>query len=436
LASGVGYNGMRAATPRRRKKATPDAAQLHQPAVLSRKWVHAWTGVVERVGRHFPRAEARQHAGAYLRGLLSPVERKNGWQLAEAVGDPTPYALQHLLGRAHWDADAVRDDLRAYVVEHLGDRRGVLAIDETGFLKKGVHSVGVQRQYSGTAGRIENCQVGVFLVYATPRGRTFVDRALYLPESWTCDRTRCEHAGVPADIPFATKPQLALQMLRRAIDKGVPAAWVVADEVYGNDSNLRRWLEERRQPYVLAVASWHRIWQSFRQVKMSELVQQVPAGAWQRLSAGDGAKGPRWYDWAYARLPNTQPRSWQRGLLYRRSLEDPTEIAYYAVFAHRTTSLPDIARAAGSRWAIEESFESAKGEVGLDQYEVRSWAGWHRHITLALFAHAFLTVQRAAAADGSSGEEISPPSALHRSDPADRTRGPSPALVVAVECAA
>jgi SRSO17 transposase len=232
----------------RRSPARPDATILHEPAALSEIWARTWTALVERLGRHFSRAETREHVGAYLQGLLSPVERKNSWQLAEAVGDPTPYALQHLLGRARWDADAVRDDLRAYVVEHLGDPTGVLAIDETGFVKKGEHSVGVQRQYSGTAGRIENCQVGVFLSYAVSRGRTFLDRALYLPASWINDRARCDAAGVPTDMTFATKPQLALQMLERALEAGVPAAWVVGDEVYGNDSRLRRWLEERQQP--------------------------------------------------------------------------------------------------------------------------------------------------------------------------------------------
>jgi SRSO17 transposase len=389
-----------------RARGCPDAAILHAPAALSAVWERAWARLVERVGAHFARADVRAHAGAYLKGLLSPVERKNGWQLAEVVGDPTPYALQHLLGRARWDADAVRDDLRAYVREQLGDSRGVLVIDETGFVKKGEHSAGVQRQYSGTAGRIENCQVGVFLVYATPRGRTFLDRALYMPASWIEDRARCERAGIPADVTFATKPQLALQMLERALNDGVPASWVVGDEVYGDDSKVRRWLEERRRPHVLAVSSQHRIWKDFRQIKVSELLHQVPTDGWQRLSAGDGAKGPRWYDWAYGRFDSAKPDDEQRGILFRRSLTDPTDVAYYAVVAPPETSLEVIVHVAGIRWAIEESFESAKGEVGLDQYEVRSWTGWYRHITLALWAHAFLTVQRAAS--GEADEKKSP----------------------------
>lgn len=421
-----------AAPWRARRPDRSDAALLHEPAALSELWACSWAGFVERVGSHFARAEARAHAAAYLKGLLSPIERKNSWQLAEAVGDPTPYALQHLLGRARWNADAVRDDLRGYVVEHLGHPTGVLAIDETGFLKKGTQSAGVQRQYSGTAGRIENAQVGVFLSYATPRGRTFLDRSLYLPVSWTEDRARRQRAGVPESVTFATKPQLALQMVQRALDAGVPAAWVVGDEVYGDDGKLRRWLEEREQPYVLAVSSQHRIWQEWRQIKVRELLQQVPAGGWHRLSAGDGAKGPRSYDWAFARFAEGKPGRWQRGILFRRSLTDPTEVAYYAVFAVKTTPSAEVVRAAGSRWSIEECFESAKGEVGLDHYEVRSFTGWYRHITLALFAHAFLTVQRAAS-DAPAGKKIRGAQASRRDHPADRARSAPPALGAAVD---
>ena len=423
-----------AGPPPPRLRSRSDATILHEPAALSDVWVQTWTGLLARVGAHFPRAEAREHVGAYLKGLLSPVERKNSWQLAEAVGEPTPYALQHLLGRARWDAEAVRDDLRAYVIEHLGDPTGVLAIDETGFVKKGEHSVGVQRQYSGTAGRIENCQIGVFLSYATSRGRTFLDRALYLPASWLNDRARCDAVGVPAEAVFATKPQLALQLVQRALEAGVPAAWVVGDEVYGNDTRLRRWLEERRQPYVLAVACKHRIWRELRQVTVRELAMEVPCGGWQRLSAGQGSKGPRWYDWAYARFRGPKARSWQRGILFRRSVTEPNEIAYYTVFARQNTGLGAIVQAAGSRWSIEECFESAKGEVGLDHYEVRSWKGWHRHITLALWAHAFLTVQRAAS-DVPRGKKIGRRLA-RGADPADGPRGPSPAVVASVERAA
>lgn len=374
------------------------AAAVRAPEALSAVWTAAWSQLVARIGAHFPRSEARAHAAAYLRGLLSTVERKNGWQLAEAVGDATPYALQHLLSRAVWDADAARDDLRTYVVEHLGDPRGVLVVDETGFLKKGTHSVGVQRQYSGTAGRVENCQVGVFLAYATPRGRTFLDRALYLPASWTDDAARCARAGVPRDTTFATKPALARAMLDRALDAGVPAAWVTGDEVYGNDRQLCGALEERRQPYVLAVTCQRRVFYDGARREVREIAPRLPSRMWHRLSAGAGTKGPRRYDWAYLRFGRAAaPRGFQRGLLFRRAVHDRRDVAYYTVLARAGATLPDLVAVAGARWAIEEGFESAKGEVGLDQYEVRNWPGWHRHITLALWAHAFLTVQRAAA---------------------------------------
>jgi len=358
------------------------------------QWAKELNGLGQRIGKRFVRAEPRRRVVAYLQGLLSPIERKNGWQLAEGIGDATPYGVQHLLGRATWNAEEVRDDLRAYVVEHLGDKHAVLIVDETGFVKKGEQSVGVQRQYSGTAGRIENCQIGVFLAYATPKGRTFLDRALYLPQEWTEDKSRCHQAGVPETVAFATKPLLARQMIARALEAGVPAQWVTGDSVYGNDGKLRRWLEEQRVAHVLGVSGNHYIWMGFQQQPVATVAQRVPRKAWQRLSAGDGSKGPRWFDWAALRLPCPE-RGWQRWLLLRRKVDDPTELAYYRVFAPTRATLSEVVQVAGTRWAVEECFETAKGEVGLDQYEVRSWSGWHRHLTLALLAHAYLTVVRA-----------------------------------------
>jgi SRSO17 transposase len=395
------------------------------------QWAKELDGLGEHIGRRFARAEPRRRVMAYLHGLLSPVERKNSWQLAEEAGDPTPYGLQHLLGRARWDAEAVRDDLRAYVVEHLGDKRAVLIVDETGFVKKGEQSVGVQRQYSGTAGRIENCQIGVFLTYASPKGRTFLDRALYLPEEWTKDPPRCHQAGVPKPVAFATKPALAKQMIARALAAGVPAQWVTGDSVYGNDGKLRHWLEEHRVAYVLGVSGNHYIWMGFQQQPVAAVAQQVPRKAWQRLSAGEGSKGLRWFDWAALRLPCLE-RGWQRWLLLRRKVDKPTELAYYRVFAPARASLEEVVQVAGTRWAVEECFETAKGEVGLDQYEVRSWSGWYRHVTLALLAHAYLTVVRART-QGSEPRKKRGPG--HRATPggtpaADRARGPA-ALVVA-----
>ncbi len=367
----------------------------------SEEEVRAWAGelseVGARIGQRFARAEPRERVLGYVRGLLSDIERKNSWQLAEWAGDAAPYGVQHLLGRAVWDADAVRDDLRTYVTAHLADADSVLVIDETGFLKKGDQSVGVQRQYSGTAGRIENCQIGVFLAYATPRGRAFLDRALYLPRSWTNDPVRCKAARVPAEVTFATKPQLAVRMLKRAWAAGVKAQWVTADEVYGSDTAFRRTLEERRQAFAVVVPSTQRLWIDLEQWLVSEMAEDAPADARHRLSAGDGAKGPRVYDWVRWPFAGPDP-AFQHWVLARRSVADPTELAYYFCGGPPATTLEALVHVAGSRWAIEDSFEAAKGEVGLDQYEVRSWRGWYRHVTLALFAHAFLAVVRAQAA--------------------------------------
>ena len=365
-------------------------------------WGRGLGALHARIGARFRRAEPRRRALAYLRGLTSPVERKNGWQLAEQAGEATPDGMQRLLATADWDADVVRDDLRAYVVEQLGDPGAVFVIDETGFLKKGTKSVGVQRQYSGTAGRIENCQIGVFLAYASPQGRTFLDRELYLPKDWAADAARRDEAAVPEPVEFRTKPQLARAMLERALDAGVPAQWVTGDEVYGGDRRLRVWLEERQLPHVLAVKSTEPLWTrtTWRQVAAKTLAAGVPKEEWQRLSAGEGAKGPRLYDWARVPIRALPDPGWDYWLLVRRSLSDPTDLAYYVCFCPADTPLEQLVEVAGTRWAIEECFESAKGEVGLDHYEVRRWPGWYRHITLALLAHAYLTVTRAGAEKG------------------------------------
>jgi len=367
-------------------------------------WAASLQGLLALLGRHFARSEARAHLGAYLTGLLSPVERKNGWHLAEQAGDATPYALQHLLGRSRWDADAVRDDLQAYVRASLADPAGVLVIDETSFLKKGSHSVGVGIQYSGVTGTLENCQVGVFLAYVGPRGQALYDRALYLPRAWADDPARRAQARVPGAVGFATKPQLAQGMVLRALDSALPVAWVAGDEVYGGDSPLRAALEARRQPYAMAVKSTHAPWAGVRQRPARDLVAAAPAGAWSRLSCGDGSKGPRLYDWLCLPINHAFGARWQRWLVARRSLiapEDPRSVAYFLAFAPAATGLATLAGVIGERWgrapggAGRGAFEEAKGEVGLDHYEVRSWHGWHRHVTLALWAHAFLAVTRA-----------------------------------------
>ena len=359
-------------------------------------WALGLEELARRVAPRFVRTEPRRRALAYLRGLLAPLERKNGWQLAEAAGDATPDGVQDFLSRMRWDADAVRDDLRAYVAERLGDPDAVLVLDETGFLKKGDKSAGVQRQYSGTAGRIENCQVGVFLGYASRHGRALIDRALYLPERWIGDPVRCAAAGIPKGLTLTTKPQLGLAMLDRALDADVPFAWVTGDSVYGADHRIRRRLEARRRGYVLAVTSRQRL--GF--VPVEDWLAKVPPDGWRRLSAGDGAKGPRLYDWGYLPYRGAAP-GWRMGLLIRRGTAEPEQLAYYLTHVPAGTTLARLVRVAGTRWAIEGCFEAAKGEVGLDEYEVRSWTGWHRHVTLAMLAHAHLAVLRKAALGGS-----------------------------------
>jgi SRSO17 transposase len=326
-------------------------------------WADGLDGVVDRIAPRFGRPEPRRRARAYLRGLLAPVERKNGWQLAEAVGDATPDGVQDFLSRVQWDADAVGDDLQAYVVQHLGDADGVAILDETGFLKKGTKSAGVQRQYSGTAGRIENCQIGVFLGYASRHGQALIDRALYLPAAWVKDEDRRREARIPAEIAFATKPKLGLAMLERARQGGVPFAWITGDSVYGADHAIRRWAERHRRGDVLAVTANHYLGQR----PVTSWIKRLPRKAWQRLSAGDGAKGPRRYDWTYIPHSGGAP-GFQCGLLVRRSIADPTELTFYLTHAPKDTALAKLVQVAGLRWPIESLFEQGKGEVGLDQY--------------------------------------------------------------------
>jgi SRSO17 transposase len=381
-----------------------DQAPSAEPLIAGLDELHA------RIARRFARAEARSRARRYLAGLLSPIERKNGWQLAEYLEEPGPQGVQRLLNAADWDADAVRDDLRAYVVAHLGDASGVLLVDETGFLKKGTKSAGVARQYSGTAGRRENQQVGVFLAYASARGCAFLDRALYLPEVWAEDAERRAEAGIPSSVEFATKGELARTMLERAFGADVPARWVAGDTVYGHDE-LRRWLEGQGRGYVLAVPCTHLIWTAGRQEEVQTLAAHLAEDAWARLSAGAGSQGPRWYDWACVRLPYEACLGMAHWLLIRRDLTDPTELAYYRVYGPEETSVPEMVRVAGMRWAIEGALEQAKGEVGLDQYEVRRWEAWYRHITLALLAHAFLEVTRIRSTAATTGKGEAPPSA-------------------------
>ncbi len=384
------------------------------------RWTHQLDALHARLAPHFARPEPRARARAYLQTVLAGAERRNGWQLAEAAGEATPYGMQRLIASATWDADAVRDDLRAYVVEHLGAPDGVLIVDETGFLKKGDQSAGVQRQYSGTAGRIANCQVGVFLAYASPRGQAFLDRELYLPRDWCDDRPRCHAAGIPDTVPFRTKPALARQMLERALDAGVSAAWVTGDEVYGNNRALRTALETRGQAFVLAIKATEGLLRrdadGLTYPRAATLAAALPARAWRVLSAGAGTKDDRTSRWAWVDVPRRGWPRWRHALLVRERLtpnaEGVYERAYYVVFAPKRATLEDVVRVAGARWAIESGFEAAKQEVGLDEYEVRQYGGWYRYITLALFAHAFLAVARARAAPRKRGIRRGPHTAM------------------------
>ena len=353
-----------------------------------------------RIAGRFARSEPRARAREYLSGLVAGLERKNGWTLAERAGEVSPDGMQRLLRWADWDVDGVRDDLRDYVTGQLGEPGGVLIADETGFIKKGTRSAGVQRQYSGTAGRTENCQIGVFLAYASARGHALIDRELYLPVSWTDDRQRCRAAGIPDEAQFATKAQLAQRMLARALDAGVPFSWFTADEVYGQAKYLRAWLEERGVSYVMAIRRTDTFPTTAGQQHAEVLIAELPARSWQRLSAGAGAHGPREYHWARITIPGGGKPGHRHWLLARRSISDPTEIAYYACHGPSRTRLAGLAFIAGSRWHIEECFQQAKGEAGLDHYQVRSWRAWHAHITLSMLALAWLAASRAQAAKG------------------------------------
>jgi SRSO17 transposase len=349
-----------------------------------------------RIGHRFARSEARERAGRYLAGLLDRVERKNGWQLAEAMGEAGPRGVQRLLSEAAWDADAVRDDLRDYVVDYLSDdTSGVLIVDETGFVKKGTKSCGVARQYTGTAGATVNCQVGVFLAYASQGGAAFIDRALYLPQEWAEDRGRRAEAGIPDETAFATKIDLAQRMLERAFDAGVPARWVIGDAFYGRSHELRQWLEERGRAYALMIPKTNAVWYRGRRQLAAQLGER---------RCPDPTLGP----WACLELSEACAAGMRRWLLVRCDPEDPDEHRYFLLYGPEKMAVEELVRVCESRWQIEECLAEAKGEVGLDQYEVRKWNAWHRHATLCLLAHAYLVVTRQAARREESGERGAP----------------------------
>ncbi|WP_434971569.1 IS701 family transposase [Micromonospora peucetia] len=367
------------------------------------RWRQVLAGVCDAFAGRFGRVEPRRTAAAFVTGLLADIEVKTCWQLAEQAGHARPDAMQRLLYRAVWDADAVRDDVRAVIVDRFGDPDAVLVVDETGDLKKGVHSVGVQRQYTGTAGRIENAQVGVFCGYASRYGHTLIDRRVYLPVSWAEDRNRCQAAGIPDEVEFATKPDLAGEMITAALDAGVPAGWAAADEAYGNSSAFRAHLREHRLGYVLAVSRSHLVPLDGGKVRLrtDRVATDLPASAWQRRSAGAGSKGPRLYDWAWLDdvCTDADPDDGGRHSLLIRRNTTTSELAFYRCWTPQPATLAQLVRVAGIRWTVEESFQAAKGQVGLDQHQVRRWDSWHRFTTLALAALAVLAICAADAAD-------------------------------------
>ena len=368
-------------------------------------WHEALEELHARIAHRFARSKIRERARRYLVGLLGRVERKNGWQLAEAIGETDPQGVQRLLNAAKWDAGAVRDDLRRYVAEYLGDEvSGVLIVDDTGFLKKGEKSVGVARQYTGTVGDTANCQVGVFLAYSSEKGAAFVDRTLYLPKEWTEDEERLAEAGVPEEeVGFANKLELAKRMLQRAFAAGVPARWVVADSFYGRSHAFRSWLERRGRPYAVMVPRTNAVRCQGRRKKIERLAELLPEGAWATIPVreeGDSGERRPW-EWACLKLSVDSAKGMRRWLLIRRSSpEDPDDdLAFYQAYGPEETPTYELVKVCQRRWQVEDCFAEAKGEVGLDHYEVRRWDAWHRYVTLCLLVHAFLAVARLAARD-------------------------------------
>jgi SRSO17 transposase len=358
------------------------------------RWTQALRELHTRLARHFARPEPHRRALKYLQGILSETARKNGWHLAEHAGEDHPHGMQRLLSQAVWDTDGVRDDLRSYVIEHLGTQEAVLIIDETSFPKRGKHSAGVGWQYCGTTGQVQNCQVGVYLSYATSRGHALIDRELYLPLDWCEDADRRRLTHIPETVRFQTKPELAAQMIERLREAAVGVCWVVADTVYGSNFDLRTWLEAHRYHYVLAVACNEPIVFHSPQGRRREEAALVETFlpdhlSWHRLSMSEGTKGPRLFDWACLPMLNRWEEDECHFLLVRRSLSDPLEKRYYVVFAPLGTPVGEMVAAIGCRWRIEEDFENAK-EMGLDHYEVRSWISWYRHQTLVMLAAAYL----------------------------------------------
>ena len=367
-------------------------------------WASSLREVKGRIRRLFSQERVARSAGQFLDGLVGNEPRKTGWMRAEAAGDLGPWRQQAILGRGRWDADALRDIMREYALETLADEDAVLVIDETGFLKQGKASCGVARQYTGSAGKITNCQIGVFASYVSRHGHAFIDRALYLPKEWTDDPTRLKAVHVPDDVGFATKPQIARQMIARALAAKVPFSFVATDTVYGT-GDIETMLRKAGKGYVLGVAANHAFnsWgkKQFVRGTAAKIAQSLPKSAWRRLSSGEGTKGPRLHDWAYLELADLSAGEynsilkgkWTRGMLVRRNIGDG-DLAFFSTWCPKGTSMKKLVSVEGHRWAIEDSFEAAKNELGLDHNETRSWHGWHRHVSLVMLAFAMMAAIR------------------------------------------
>ena len=371
--------------------------------------------MLKRLRKVFANELGYQNARKYIKGLLGSAERKNGWQLSEKIGEKSPYKIQQFLYRGEYKADDLRDEVRSYVKETLGEEEGVLVVDDTGFIKQGLKSCGVQRQYTGTAGKICNCQIGVFLTYASIKGHTAIDRRLYMPEKWMDDKERRAEAGVPEELRFAAKPELALEMIAEATKAGMPYKWVTGDCAYGDYEKIRKWLEENRKCYVLNIMNISKK-ENIYQEHIGTLLSNLPSGGWFSASCGDGSKGARIYDWLIletsgkAAILNEVQSGFKRVILVRRSKSEPKEVKAYIAFAPNDTSAQKLVEVAGTRWTVETCFKESKGQVGLDHYEVRSYDGWYKHITFALIAMAFLTVISARSLDAKTFQQHNPAS--------------------------
>jgi SRSO17 transposase len=371
----------------------------------------SWDGALNRfldpLGKWFKRSESRQTAQNYVRGLLAEVKRKNCWQMAEKLGASDPQALQRLLYQAEWDAEAVSRHLRTMLIEQMGYEPGVGVIDESGFVKKGQQSVGVQRQYCGRLGKVENCQVGLFLGYVNPHGHALLDRELYLPQDWAADETRRQAAKVPDGVMFQTKPQLAQQMLERAWAEGIPLDWVAGDTTYGNSPTLREAIHYQQRQYVLQVAKSMPLRPTAQADAQSAEHWASLADGWQRLAFNFGEKGLNFGEWQAWRVYATTDTVGEQWLLIRRSLSVTPDVTYHVSNASADTPLESLAQVACARHHIEQLLEEAKGSAGLADYEVRYWHSWYRHMTLALVAHAFITLLRHADAQKKFGSAAS-----------------------------